>query len=185
VADQTTPSAATSQAAPQTTSATTPVAPVPSLPAASGISLPPGWRIYHDPSGFSVAVPISWRFSRDGTIIYFRENGGQRRILGFDRSSQPKADPVADWTNQESVRLAAGDWKNYQRIAIVAVDYFEAAADWDYLYDGANGRVRVRNRGFVTSPTQAYAIYWSTPANRWDENLPLFNMVAASFRPAT
>src|SRR6266511_3449198 len=99
-------------------------------------ALPAGWRFYHDPTGFTVAVPPGdWRMSREGTIVYFRE-AASGRVLGIDQSPNPRWDPVADWTSQEATRLRHGDWTDYQRVKIVAVDYFLAAADWEFTYAG-------------------------------------------------
>jgi hypothetical protein len=169
--------------APSATPSTTATSPTPS-PGPAGPTVPPGWRIYHDPAGFSVAVPDGWRMTRDGTIVYFREPGGQGRVLGFDHSEHPKPDPLADWRQQEAARVAAGDWTDYHRISLVRVAYFRSAADWDYTYLDHGRQERVRNRNFITSPTHAYAIYWSTPAAAWSANFWMFQTVAASFRPA-
>jgi hypothetical protein len=152
-------------------------------PAAGGeVALPAGWRMYQDRTGFRVAVPAGWTVSRRGTIVYFREPGGGR-LLGIDQSDRPKSDPVADWRQQEATRVAAGDWSGYQRVRIVAVNYFVKAADWEFTYREGNGRTHVVNRGFVTSPTQAHAIYWSTPEADWSANLDNFRLIAQSFRP--
>ena len=80
--------------------------------------------------------------------------------------------------------MAAGDWTDYHRISLARVTYYRSAADWDYTYLANGGQVRVRNRNFITSPTHAYAIYWSTPAATWSANFRLFQLVATSFRPA-
>jgi hypothetical protein len=148
-----------------------------------GVALPAGWEMYTDRTGFSVAVPSGWRVSRVGTMVYFREPSGGGRVLGIDQSNQPKSDPVADWTDQEGRRKAAGDWKDYSRVKIVAVNYFLKAADWEFTYAGSGGRLHVVNRGFVTSSTQAYAIYWSTADADWQANQANFNLIASSFQP--
>jgi eukaryotic-like serine/threonine-protein kinase len=145
-------------------------------------TLPAGWRLYHDPTGFTVAVPGDWRMSRDGTIVYFRDSA-TGRVLGIDQSPNPKWDPVADWTAQEAARLRGGDWRDYRRIKIVAVPYFLAAADWEFTYAGTGGRIHVINRGFVASPRQAHAIYWSTPEPAWQANLPTFELIVETFEP--
>lgn len=154
-------------------------------PTAGGdLVLPSGWHWHTDQTGFKVAVPSDWNVSRKGTIVYFREPGGSRLLL-IDQTTKPKDDPVADWTRQEGNRLRAGDWKDYQRVGIKAVDYFVTAADWEFTYTSASSgrRVHVVNRGFVTSPKQAYAIYWSTPDSQWSANLDNFRLIAQSFQP--
>ncbi|HEU4422853.1 MAG TPA: serine/threonine-protein kinase [Pilimelia sp.] len=151
-------------------------------PPPSPLVLPPGWRIYKDRTGFSVAAP-NWPISREGTIVYFREPRGQHRVLGIDQSGKPKPDPVADWTNLETRRLADGDWPGYKRIRIEWVDYFDGAADWEYTYDGGSGRLHVLNRGFIASDHQAHAIFWLTPDATWTSNKDEFQLIARSFRP--
>ncbi|MEH1125959.1 serine/threonine-protein kinase [Micromonospora sp. CPCC 206061] len=178
----TTPAAAPTTAAPAPTTAA-PTTPAPSATAApSGLTLPAGWHIYTDRTGFSVAVPESWTVSRSRTMVYFREQGGEYRILGIDQTDQPKSDPVADWTRQEQQRR--NDYRSYQRVKIAAVDYFDKAADWEWVYTSlAGNRIHVVNRGFVTAPDKAYAIYWSTPDASWAANQDEFALIASSFRP--
>ncbi|HWG97904.1 MAG TPA: hypothetical protein VNV66_00940, partial [Pilimelia sp.] len=159
--------------------------PAPSAaPTGTAVALPRGWRIHRDPTGFSVAVPASWPVSREGTIVYFREQTGQRRVLGIDQSPHPKPDPVADWRQQEGARLANGDFPAYWRVKIAPVDYFVKAADWEYTYQGSAGaRLHVVNRGFIASRNQAHAIFWLTPDATWRENLDEFDLITRSFVP--
>jgi serine/threonine protein kinase len=180
--------AATSVAPPPTTAAAEPTTGAPSPPSASpsapaGTALPAGWRMHTDRTGFSVAVPEGWEMSQEGTMVFFRERDGEGRILGIDQTDRPKPDPVADWTEQERARR--GGYNAYRRVKIVAVDYFQKAADWEWTYTSRNGnRLHVVNRGFITSPNQAYGIYWSTLDSRWAANQKNFALVVGSFRPA-
>jgi hypothetical protein len=128
-----------------------------------------------------VAVPRAWRVERDGTIVYFREQTGERRVLGIDQTDNPKPDPVRDWRQQEAQRSHTKP--DYQRVRIEAVDYFDAAADWEYTYDGRSARLHAINRGFVTAPDQAHAILWITPDRTWRENLDEFDLITRSFEP--
>ncbi|GAA1756801.1 hypothetical protein GCM10009681_29920 [Luedemannella helvata] len=146
-------------------------------------ALPQGWRRYRDRTGFSVAVPRDWRVSRQGTMVYFREQGGGNRVLGIDQTNRPKADPVADWTDQAAYRVSRGDFPGYEQVRIEAVDYFLRAADWEFTYQDG-GRVHVLNRGFVTSKRKAYGMWWSTPDSRWDDFLPDLKLIQESFQPA-
>jgi hypothetical protein len=186
--------APTSSPAGATASPTVPVAPpattapaprpVTTAPAPppNQVVLPPGWRTYRDPTGFSVAAP-DWPVSRDGTIVYFREPSGQRRVLGIDQSGSPKPDPVADWRQLEARRREAGHWSGYVRVRIEPVDYFVKAADWEYTYAGSNARLHALNRGFIASARQAHAILWITPDATWADNLDEFDLIARTFRP--
>jgi serine/threonine protein kinase len=184
----TAPGPAATSAAPPTTAAAEPTTGAPPTPSTSpstagGTTLPAGWRMYTDRTGFSVAVPQGWSMSREGTMVFFRERGGEGRVLGIDQTDQPKPDPVADWTAQERARR--GNYNDYQRVKIEAVDFHDKAADWEWTYTSRNGnRLHVVNRGFITSPNQAYGIYWSTLDSSWAANQKNFTLVIESFRPA-
>ncbi|GAA1630366.1 hypothetical protein GCM10009679_39220 [Saccharothrix algeriensis] len=170
-------------AAPSTSAAGPSAAPSPSAsPSPAALVLPAGWHMYKDRTGFSVAVPKNWRVTREGSIVRFKEPSGGRLLL-VDQSDFPKKDPVADWKRQEARRVAAGDWNDYRRVRIEKVDYFLACADWEFTYQGRGGRNHVINRGFVTGPKQAHAIYWSTPESKWQDNLDEFALITASFIP--
>ncbi|WBB97902.1 protein kinase [Solwaraspora sp. WMMA2080] len=145
--------------------------------------LPDGWRLHEDQTGFSVPVPEGWSVSRERTRVEFRENGQLGRLIIIDQTDNPKPDPVADWQNQEQARR--GTYNNYERVRIEAVDYFLDAADWEFRYTSNQGnRLQVRNRGFVTAPDKAYSIYWSTTAERWQQDLVYFELMASRFQPA-
>jgi hypothetical protein len=130
-----------------------------------------------------VAVPKAWDVSRSGSMVYFRESGGPR-VLGIDQTNSPRPDPVADWTSQERRRVAGGDFPNYQRVRLEKVEYFLNAADWEFTYDSNSTRRHTNNRGFVTSPTKAYGMWWSTLDSRWTEHLPDLELIQRSFKPA-
>jgi hypothetical protein len=153
----------------------------PEAPAAEAATVPEGFSLYEDPTGFSVAIPEGWQARRDGQRVYLREPGSARFLL-IDQTNNPKPDPVADWERQEASRRST--YNDYMRVRIEAVDYFRTAADWEFTYSTRNGRVHVLNRGFVTGDDQAYALYWSTPDDQWEENLPLFEVFARTFQPA-
>jgi hypothetical protein len=148
-----------------------------------GVTLPAGWHMYRDRTGFAVAVPRHWTVSRRGTMVYFSEPGGGR-LLGIDQTDRPQPDPVADWEGKEAYRVARGDFPSYRRVRLVPVDYFREAADWEFTYVRGGQRLHVNNRGFVTSPTQAYGMWWSTPDSRWKQYLPDLRLIQRSFVPA-
>jgi len=128
-------------------------------------------------------VPDGWRRSKEGSIVYFRDSA-TGRVLGIDQTNHPKSDPVADWTNNESARVPAGDFPGYQRIKIVPVNYFIKAADWEFTYNGSKSRQHVNNRGVVVSDHQAYGFYWQTADADWAAQLPNLQLIFDSFRPA-
>jgi serine/threonine protein kinase len=149
----------------------------------TNVALPAGWHMYTDPTGFSVAVNASWQVSRQGTIVYFRESDGGR-VLGIDQTSKPIADPVADWRGKETYRVSRGDFPKYQRVRLVAVDYFLKAADWEFIYLVNGASMHVNNRGFIVSSTKAYGMWWSTPDERWNEYYAELDLIQRTFVPA-
>lgn len=144
-------------------------------------ALPAGWRDHHDPTGFSVYVPIGWTESREGSIVYFRDPA-TGRVLGIDQTDRPKPDPVADWRGQASYRVARGDFPAYREVRIAAVPYWTKAADWEFTFDGRT-RQHVDNRGFITSPSKAYGIWWQTSDASWAAARPDLQLIFDSFRP--
>jgi hypothetical protein len=144
--------------------------------------LPAGWQDYRDPTGFSLYVPIGWTRSREHTMVYFRDPASGR-VLGIDQTRQPKPDPVADWRGQANYRVARGDFPGYQEIRIVDVPFWQRAADWEFTFNGRS-RQHVNNRGFITSASQAYGIYWQTNDSDWAAAYPALQLIFASFRPA-
>jgi serine/threonine protein kinase len=145
--------------------------------------LPAGFSRYRDPTGFSIGVPRGWRISHEGHLVYVRDpNSG--RFLIIDQSNHPKSDPLADWRQQEAGRIST--YPGYHRIRLRAVHYAQAerAADWEFTYDQNGQPIHVLNRNILANAHHAYALYWSTPASRWDASFHLFQAFAATFRPA-
>lgn len=143
---------------------------------------PANFHRYRDPTGFSVAVPDGWSVSREGQAVRFEQPAGERFLI-VDQTTDPQPDPVADWKRQEEARR--GNYADYRRVRIAAVKYHQKAADWEFTYAGDSGRIHVLNRGFVTGPNRAYAIYWSTPADKWKESLHYLKTFTNTFRPAS
>lgn len=167
---------------PQAPASASPTAAATSSPP-SGFVLQPGWRMRDDGTGFAVPVPATWRFSRDDDGRPLWRDPKTGTFLLIDQTRQPKDDPVQDWLANEAARRDG--YRDYERIRIEAVDYYDRAADWEFTYTGGSGtRLHVLNRGFVTAPDQAYSIYWSTRADRWAAELPRLQVVIAGFRPA-
>ena len=161
-----------------------PAPPVQSQPAPQVVAAaPPGFELYEDPTGFAVAIPAGWEVAREQSSTFVREPGG-RRYLQIGQTRAPKPDPVADWRDQEtrvSQRLAG-----YEQIRIDPLDYRGwEAADWEFTWRASGGPRRVLNRGFITAPDRAYALYWSVPAEQWEAGRNDYEVFAATFRPAT
>ena len=183
--DQGAPPSTTGGRPAATTAAPSPTAPSPSpTPAASptGFQLPAGWQLRDDGSGFKVPVPDGWQFSRDddGRAQWQERSSG--RLLLIDQSRTPKPDPVQDWLANETARRSG--YRDYQRIRLEEVSYWDKAADWEFTYRSGSTPVHVLNRGFITAPDQAYSIYWRTPAGAWNDNLDELKIILDGFIPA-
>lgn len=147
-------------------------------------ALPDGYHWHHDGTGFSIAVPDGWSATHHGHYLYV-EDPKSSRILIVDQTDTPKSDPLADWRRQEAARR--GGYPGYHRIRLERVDYPQArkAADWEFTYNGSGGRDHVLNRNILVNDEHAYALYWSTPEDRWKAGRGIFDAFASSFRPAT
>jgi len=145
-------------------------------------AIPAGWRKVTGPGGYTIGVPNGWSASNSGND--FRIDGRNGFFLLIQASDQPKKDAVADWKQQEQERR--GELPGYQPIGIKAVKYrnYSTAADWEFYLNRGQGQVHVRNRGFVTSPTQAYGFWFEAPADEWTEALKFFDTFAGTFQPA-
>ncbi len=144
--------------------------------------VPHGFRPYHDPTGFSIAVPAGWHEVRNGSRVDFRDPAGGR-FLRIDQTDSPQPDPVADWRRQAD--YVSGRLPGYRTLSISKVDYRGyPAADWQFEFGGnGDGRIRVVDRGF-TVDGHGYAIYWSAPAGQWSGSLGYFHTFARTFDPA-
>ncbi|GAA0942531.1 serine/threonine-protein kinase [Nonomuraea longicatena] len=161
---------------------TPPAEPKPT-PSDSDPKVPAGWKLYKDKSGFSLALPKGWdEFKREGRQIFFRGPGaGSNAFVSIDQIDKAGPDPVKDWKQQE--KSAKYGYGGYKKIHIKAVDYMEAAADWEFTWNTNTGKTRVRNRGFVTKGGMGYSIYWHNLASRWKKDLHFFDTFAATFVP--
>ncbi|MFB9316309.1 serine/threonine-protein kinase [Cryptosporangium minutisporangium] len=145
-------------------------------------ALPAGWRRVTGPGGYSIGVPNGWSTSNSGDG--FRVDGNNGFFLLIQASDAPKPDAKADWQQQEAERR--GRLPGYQRISIESVQYrnYKTAADWQFYLNRGQGQIHVLNRGFVTSPTQAYGFWFEAPQSEWNEALRFFETFANTFEPA-
>jgi hypothetical protein len=135
-------------------------------------------RRYADRSGFSVGVPAGWRVDRQGGRVYLRDPASSAYLL-VDQTTDPAADPVADWRTQE--KAVSRRLSNYRLIGIRPVTVRQwRGADWEFTHGRAT---HVLNRNLVTGPDRAYALYWSAPDAGWSRSLAEFERMSASFQP--
>ncbi|WP_440097855.1 protein kinase domain-containing protein [Streptosporangium sp. H16] len=157
--------------------------PTPTVTPRPARTLPAGWRLHRDPMGFSVAVPGNWRVKRFAgrDRVEFRAPGASA-FLWIESTDDPEKNPVRHWQKVEKAGTADNVWPGYRRIGITALVYRGVpAADWEFTYLKNGVRTRVLDRGFRTLADKPYAIYWESPASRWDRSF--FDTFTRTFRP--
>ncbi|BCL15643.1 serine/threonine protein kinase [Micromonospora sagamiensis] len=175
-----------SSAAPTSASApasptTAPASPTPSPSASGAVTLPAGWKMHKDPTGFAMPLPVGWTRSQGPTYVTFREPNGVREVV-IDRTDRPGSDAAKAWRDIEPAR--AGRVNNYQFLGIKECEgYWKTCADWEWLETRDGTRIHVRNRGFVTASNRGYAIRWEVAASEWEQNLDEFDLIAKGFVP--
>jgi eukaryotic-like serine/threonine-protein kinase len=157
-----------------------------SSPAQSGgalTALPAGWVWHHDPTGFSIGMPSGWQVSHRGVYIYIQDPSSAEFLI-IDQTTHPQPNALEDWRQQEAARR--GTFTDYHLIRLQAVSYPQAeqAADWEFTFDQDGQPTHVLNRNILVNSHHACALYWSTPADQWSADYHLFEVFAASFRPA-
>ncbi|MGW4382367.1 serine/threonine-protein kinase [Kitasatospora sp. NPDC004531] len=129
--------------------------------------VPDGYRVYKDPSGFSITLP-EWMTDQGpdyrSTSRRF-EGNGLRLVVDWQSPAGDSA--LKDW--QAADRSAK--MTDYRRIRVETVAYrdWSNAADWEWTYTGKSGTLlHSLNRGFVTGGGKyGYAIYWTMPEAVW------------------
>lgn len=146
----------------------------------AGATVPDNFEVYED-AAYQVAVPEGWAVEPDGDTRTRFVDPESRRYLLVEEGGEPAGDPVEDWEAQEG--SVAERLDGYERISIEAADFrgFDAA-DWQFTWEASGGTLRVLNRA-VVSDDQAFALYWSVPAEEWDSSLGVLDGIAGSFEP--
>ncbi|WP_243717275.1 protein kinase domain-containing protein [Actinomadura darangshiensis] len=164
----------------------------PSAPATSAKpspTLPAGFTMREDRSGYSVPVPAGWSGPerKNGGDFYYAP--GRKTYLQIDQTDDPGDSAIGDWRRQE--RGGSG-WPGYKKIRIAPTGDHppvrdtgngDKSADWEFTYAGDGGRVRVLNRGFVTNG-HGYAILLRAPDGEWDKVYSDLQPVYQFFKPA-
>jgi serine/threonine protein kinase len=146
--------------------------------------LPEGWTRYEDEEGWSVGVPPGYeRSTYRETQVQFRDPQA-RRSLRIDHTDDPKPSALKAW--QDFSPQLAQVLDQYQELRLEEVDYKGLdAADLEFTYFDET-QLRVLDRTFVTEDgDEAFALYWQVHASDWDEALPLFERIAATFDPGS
>jgi hypothetical protein len=141
-----------------------------------------GYKIHKD-SEYKVALPKGWSITEETETRKVFSDPESSRYLLVEEGGEPNGDPFVDWQNQEAYVSESGRFPGYQLIGIERSDFRDfIAADWQFTWDASYGPVRVLNRAVVDGD-QAFALYWSVPEDQWEESMPVFEDIAASFEP--
>jgi hypothetical protein len=163
----------------------------PSASPSGSPTLPAGFRLHEDSSGFSIAIPKDWkgplRRGSSSTSVFFEPPSGEGYIQ-VDQTSDPNDSALEDWRQYEPT--ARGRFPGYQQVKIAPVAQGEPvsdpdgdkAADWEWTYDGKGGRLHALNRGFVMNDT-GYAIVLVAPDADWDRTLAEMAPIYQFFKP--
>ncbi|WP_380169208.1 hypothetical protein [Jannaschia sp. R86511] len=143
-------------------------------------AVPDGFRLHEDPA-YRVAVPEGWQVEPDGETRTRFVDPDSRRYLLVEEGGEPAGDPVEDWESQEGA--VADRLDGYERISIEPGELRDFdVADWQFTWEPSGGTLRVLNRAVVTDG-QAYALYWSVPAEEWESSRDVLDDIAGSFQP--
>ncbi|RNL85851.1 serine/threonine-protein kinase [Halostreptopolyspora alba] len=144
----------------------------------------PDMARHEDDTGFALDVPEGWEMERrDNGVFFHNPSGG---YLQVDQTDTPGGNAKEDWEQQEGAISSGFD--GYQRAEIVAldepyVDDYVSAADWEFTFDGSEGRMHAVNRAFHTED-KGYALFLVSPEGDWEENRELLDEMTESFEPA-
>ncbi|MDE3724989.1 serine/threonine-protein kinase [Nocardiopsis sp. N85] len=141
-------------------------------------------EVHEDSSGFTVEYPDGWTYERDGGMVYFRNPDGGYLLI--DQTDAPGPDAAEDWRDFEP--RARGNFPGYERTGIDEVeggwaDSYLTAADWEFTFDGRNGRMHAINRGFHTE-AKGYALFLVASNDHPDLNRQLLDRLSETFVPA-
>jgi eukaryotic-like serine/threonine-protein kinase len=116
--------------------------------------------------------------------VTFRRPGSRAYLL-VPQTTSPAPDSLVDWQEQE--RAASPRFNDYERIRLERVPASRGwdVADWEFRWTASGGRLHVLDRNLRINDRRAYALYWSVPDDQWTRLKPTFDVIAASFRPAS
>ncbi|MFC3998173.1 serine/threonine-protein kinase [Nocardiopsis sediminis] len=146
----------------------------------------PATARYEDETGFALDLPDGWELDRrEGTSVFFDVPGGG--YLQIDQTDQPAGNAKDDWERQEgaiSGNFAGYDLEGIDELDEDYLDRYISAADWEFTYDGSDGRMHAVNRAFHTEE-KGYALFLVSPEAEWDRNRALLDPMTESFEPAS
>ena len=158
-------------------------APATAAPSAAAAALPPGWTDVTGPSGWTVGVPPSYdRSTYRGTQVQLRDDAARRtlRVRTIDRPGSSALAAAQAFSPQ-----LAGALRDYRELSLQTVPFRGLdAADLEFTYRDSGADLHVVDRTVLAADGRAYGLYWQVRDADYAAALPVFEQIAATFRPA-
>ncbi|WP_254876926.1 serine/threonine-protein kinase [Verrucosispora sp. NA02020] len=142
---------------------------------------PTGWAWHTDRTGFRVAVPAEWRYSRDDDVACFQDPA-TGRALTVARSTDTRLGPVARLRAVRDRELAAGTLPGYQEFRLGRMG---DATAWEFGWLTPHGD-RLRATQIVPDERtrdRVWTLGWITHEYDWKPSTDQFATIRTSFRP--
>ncbi|MFC7549320.1 protein kinase [Plantactinospora sp. GCM10030261] len=138
---------------------------------------PGGWTWHFDAAGFQLAVPVGWRYFREGSVACFQDPRSSQ-ALSVDPAVSLTIDPVSHFRAEEQRAIGDGTLPDYQRIGLTAR---RDRAEWELRWTAPHGeRMRSVRMLYGRPGKRAYAVGWVAPDDLWTDVEP--DVLRASFR---
>ena len=138
-------------------------------------------------SGFTIAVPDTWKFTIRGTAAFAKAPTGGA-FLQIDLTPHTYGDMLRETRYLAAVTQEQGKFPGYLGLGIrlVNVRGIRGAA-WQFSWQSpALGRVRALDLVYNASTPaglQSFALYMSSPSTAWNSHLAVFDEEVRTFRP--
>jgi len=138
-------------------------------------------------SGFTIAVPDTWKFSIRGTAAFAEAPTGGA-FLQIDLTPHTYGDMLREGRYLAAVTQEQGKFPGYLGLGIrLANVRGTRGAAWQFSWQSpALGRVRALDLVYNASTSaglQSFALYMSSPNTAWNSNLAAFDEEVRTFRP--
>jgi hypothetical protein len=141
-----------------------------------------GYATYHDATGWSVALPTTWRtMDRGNGRLLATAPGGRPELVVEVRAKAGQSAIDAWYALEPAVRAQTA---GYTRLSIRPADGGTGIRDaiWEFTYTFGGHLQHVLDLGVVRNG-HGYGMRWTVPADRWQASLDHVQTIATSFRP--
>lgn len=159
--------------------------PTPSVQASASAGpspLPAGWERYvNQDEGWSIGVPPGFVQSARGQQIQLRDPQA-RRTLRINHRPEHSGTAIAAW--EAFAPQLASSLPQYSQLRLEGTESLGMdAAELEFTYFDQT-ELRVVDRLVVDADDgEAFALYWQVRASDWQDALPVFESIAATFDP--